>query len=441
LGAMYEALLDRESGHELIRVALVGAGSMGLGIAWQLARSPGFRLVSITDIDLAAAIAAAQAYGGSYAVVEASDPLPPGDPVLITREPFFLFERPELRLDALIEATNTIGFAAQTCLDAIDHGLHVVLMNAEVDLILGPLLHQRAAARGVVVTSDAGDQHGVLMRMIDEIRVWAFRIVMAGNIKGFLDRHATADSLTEEAAARCLNPIQCCAYTDGTKLGVEMALVANATGLVPWVPGMEGPRAQYVHDVFRLFDFDKYGDQGAVDYILGAQPGGGVFVVGHCADPLQMRYLQYYKMGDGPYYLFYRPYHLCHLETPWAVARAVLDGQAVLRPTFGRVADVYACAKRDIAAGEPVPQGIGGDQFYGLVTRCDEADRQGLVPISLLEGEVGRQPVLRAPLRRDAALSYDDVSLPDTLLWRLFQEQASVLRQGGAATDSGQVRV
>ncbi len=421
---MYEALQERAAQGKPLRVALVGAGSMGLGIAWQLAHAPGFELVSITDIDLTAALAAAQAYGAAHQVVGPADRLPAPGTVLLSRDPFFLFDRPELRLDVLVEATNTIGFAAQVSLAAIAHGIHVVLMNAEVDLLLGLLLHRRADEHGVIVTSDAGDQHGVLLRMIDEIRVWAFRVVMAGNIKGFLNRYATAELLLREAAIRHLNPIQCCAYTDGTKLGVEMALVANATGLVPWVRGMEGPSAKDVREVAQLFDFDKYGQQGVVDYILGAQPGGGVFVVGHCGDPLQQRYLSYYKMGDGPYYLFYRPYHLCHLETPWAIGQALLYRRPILRPTYGRVADVYAYAKRDIAAGEVVPHAIGGDQFYGLVCRCDEAEAEGLVPIGLLEASNGEMPCVERALKRDEPLTLADVQMPDSLLWRLFREQA-----------------
>jgi predicted homoserine dehydrogenase-like protein len=311
-------------------------------------------------------------------------------------------------------------------LQALRSGVHVVLMNAEVDLALGPLLHAEARRAGVVVTSDAGDQHGVLMRMIDEIRLWAFRIVMAGNIKGFLDRYATAESLLHEAAIRNLNPIQCCAYTDGTKLGVEMAIVSNATGLVPWVPGMEGPRARDVREVFDCFEFGRYGEQGVVDYVLGAEPGGGVFVVGHCDDPLQAEYLRYYKMGDGPYYLFYRPYHLCHLETTRAIALAALYGQAVLVPAHGRVSDVYAHAKRPLAVGEEVAHGIGGDQFYGLVAPCAQADRDGWVPIALLEAtEAGRARVAR-PTARDQALTYDAVSLPESALVRLFRQQTGL---------------
>lgn len=424
---MYDELRAREARGEPIRVALVGAGAMGLGIAWQLGRTPGMRLVSITDIDPAAARAAAEAYGAPWAFVGPGDLLPPPPTVLLTADPFFLLEeRPELGIDVVVEATNTIGFAARVGLAAIARGAHLVLMNAEVDLALGPLLQREAEARGVVVTSDAGDQHGVLMRMIEEIRLWAFEIVMAGNIKGFLDRYATAEGLREEARLRHLNPIQCCAYTDGTKLGIEMALVANATGLVPWVPGMEGPRAADVREVFGCFDFRRYGRQGVVDYLLGAEPGGGVFVVGRCEDPLQQRYLRYYKLGEGPYYLFYRPYHLCHLETPRAIARAALDGRAILRPEQGRVADVYAYAKRDIAAGEAVPHGIGGDQFYGLIECCAAAEAEGKVPIALLDHEGGEPARVRRALKRDTALHLDDVILPEGPLVELFQRQVAL---------------
>ena len=424
---MYDELQDRDRIGAPIRVALIGAGSMGLGIAWQLGRTPGMSLRSVTDIDPGAARAAVDAYGSAMTGVGAGQGDPTADAVLVSREPFSLLERIGGEIDVVVEASNTVDFAARASLAAVSAGCHVVLMNAEVDLLLGPLLHHRAGEQGVVVTSDAGDQHGVLMRMIDEIRLWAFRVVMAGNIKGFLDRYATAEGLAEEARIRNLNPIQCCAYTDGTKLGVEMALVANATGLVPRVPGMDGPRARDVHEVFDRFDFDAYGDEGVVDYILGARPGGGVFVVGRCDDPLQMRYLTYYKMGDGPFYLFYRPYHLCHLETPWAIARAALDHRPVLRPVHGRVADVYAYAKRDIAAGETVPHGIGGDQFYGLIDRCATADPEGHVPIALLDPADSRQPVVRRAVARDEALHLDDVELPRTELLRLFREQAELL--------------
>ena len=369
--------------------------------------------------------------GARYAVVDESDPLPGSDAVVVSRKPFFILERAdELGIDVMVEATNTIGFAARACEASIAAGLHVVLMNAEVDLALGPLLHHQAGRKGVVLTSDAGDQHGVLMRMIDEIRMWAFRITMAGNVKGFLNRYATAESLAYEAQIRNLNPVQCCAYTDGTKLCVEMALVSNATGLTAWVPGMEGPRADDVHEVFDRFDFAKYGEQGVVDYVLGAEPGGGVFVVGQCDDPLQAEYLRYYKMGDGPFYLFYRPYHLCHLETTRAIALVALRGEAVLAPTCGRVSDVYAYAKKDLRSGDSVAHAIGGDEFYGMIDSCDAADAEGHVPIALLESEDGRQARLERALPQDRPLTFDDIALPDTHVLRLFRRQQELLGAG-----------
>ena len=433
---MYEQLRQREADGQPIRVALVGAGAMGVGIAWQVGRTPGMQLVAITDIDPEAAAAAAEAYGAPWRRCAAGDAPPEAGVTWVSEEPFYLFDpRPELGIDVMVEATNTIGFAGRFCEAAIEAGMHVVLMNAEVDLALGPTLARMADERGVVVTSDAGDQHGVLARMIDEIRLWGFEIRMAGNIKGYLDRYATAESLIEEARIRNLNPIQCCAYTDGTKLGIEMAVIGNGEGLVPFVPGMEGPRAGDVREVFEHFDFDRYGEQGVVDYILGAEPGGGVFVVGRCEDPLQAQYLWYYKLGDGPDYLFYRPYHLCHLETTRAIAMAALRGEAVLAPRHGRLCDVYAYAKRDVAAGEDVPHGIGGDHFYGLIERCAEADARGAVPIALLEAEGDRVARLTRSLERDAPLSFEDVALPESYLVRRFRgQQAHVATKPVPAT-------
>ncbi len=408
---MYARLQKYAKEHAPIRVALVGAGSMGRGIAWQLRAAPGMELTFICDRDQQAAQAASR----SYMNEGTSEPTLGGDldSIAAALDQF----------DVLVEATNSIGFAAQACELALRHQKHVVLMNAEVDLALGPWLHELAAANGVVLTSDAGDQHGVLVRMMDEIRLWAFRPVMAGNIKGFLNRYATPASLEHEAKIRRLNPVQCCAYTDGTKLSVEMALVANATGMLPQLPGMQGPVADDVVEVLHKFDFSVYPDHGVVDYILGARPGGGVFVVGHCDAPEQTPYLQYYKLGDGPFYLFYRPYHLCHLETPWAIASAVLDQEAILSPSVGRVADVYAYAKRDLQAGDRIEHAIGGSACYGMIDRCVDADGKRQVPIAMLESGAGESlPAVRRAITRDAPLSWDDLELPSSKLFERFRK-------------------
>jgi len=432
---MLDELKQREAEGRPVRVGLVGAGAMGVGIAWQVSRTPGMELVFIGDIDIGAACDAAQLSGHEVRMVidpratpESREPRE----VFVTGDPLSLLEGSgSWEVDVLVEASNTIGAAARYCFAAIERGLHVVLMNAEVDLALGPLLQYHASKKGVVLTSDAGDQHGVLRTMIEEIELWGFRIVQAGNIKGFLDRGATAESITDEAAKRNLSAIQCCAYTDGSKLSIEMACLANSVGLAPTVPGMEGPVAARVEEALELFDFDAYGGEGRIDYLLGAEPGGGVYVVGHCDDPLQGRYMEYYKMGTGPYYLFYRPYHLCHVETPRAIAEAALYGRAVMRPSAGRPTDVYAYAKRDLVAGDPVPHAIGGAEFYGLVERSAGADAAGKVPLVLLESEGGVTPVMRASLAAGGALTHTAIDLPATYLAARFAEQMVLLGERG----------
>jgi predicted homoserine dehydrogenase-like protein len=178
----------------------------------------------------------------------------------------------------------------------------------------------------------------------------------------------------------------CTAYTDGTKLGVEMALLANALDLKTPVPGMHGPQADHVEEVHDLFDLDtlwkKHGP--VVDYILGAEPDGGVFAVGYCEDPYQQRMMEYYKRGDGPFYIFYRPYHLCHVEAMDAIATAVLDDSSLLQPEYGHVADVYAYAKTDLEPGDEL-DGIGGYACYGLIEDCADQDDPAGVPMTLAD--------------------------------------------------------
>jgi len=289
-------------------------------------------------------------------------------------------------------------------------------MNAEVALALRPLLDQKARENGVCVTSDAGDQHGVLAVMIEEAEEMGFDIVQAGNIKGFLDQSATPESIKPEADKRNLSAEQCCAYTDGSKLHIEMALLANAYGYLPPQGGMVGPRAEQVHEALDLFDFESYGETPRIDYLLGAEPGGGVYLVVKPQEGLpeqQAFYLNYYKLGDGPYYLLYRPYHLCHLETPKAIKRA-FDHEPLL--CFGqKTCEVYAYAKRPLKRGETISHAIGSAEVFGEV----EPVQANLVPMVLMEN----QAVLTNDLKPNDPVTWDDVELSDTPLFRYWKEQ------------------
>ncbi len=381
-----------------LRIGLAGAGAMGRGIAFQIAATPGMEIAWITDLNLEAAVKTGVA-------VTSTDTLK------------MLEEHP---VDVFVEATNSIGDAAEYCLKAIENHAHVVLMNAEVDLALGPLLQHEAQQRGLVVTSDAGDQHGVLATMIQEAHIMGLDIVQAGNIKGFLDRSATPESIKPEADKRKLSATQCCAYTDGTKLHIEMAVLANAFGYLPPEGGMTGPRASQVQEALSAFDFDSYGETPRIDYLLGAEPGGGVYLIVKPKEDLpeeQAFYLSYYKLGEGPYYLLYRPYHLCHLETPKAILGAAA-GQPILSPSIP-TCEVYAYAKSDLPVSTTIRHAIGSAEVYGLVEPLDP----NKVPISLLENET----ILKTALQKDQAITFSDLELPACPLTDLWQKQQALL--------------
>jgi len=385
-----------------LRIGLVGAGSMGRGIAFQIHATPGMSLSWVADINEEAAAAASQLAPSSIHGTNFHD--------LLAKHP----------VDVMVEATNSIGAAADYSLSALDAGAHVVLMNAEVDLALAPLLHHEAQKRNLTVTSDAGDQHGVLATMIQEADLMGFDIVQAGNIKGFLDRDATPASIQHEADIRNLSATQCCAYTDGTKLHIEMAVLANALGYLPPEGGMTGPRASNVQEALTLFDLDSYGDTPRIDYLLGAEPGGGVYLIVKPKKDLpseQAFYLNYYKLGNGPYYLLYRPYHLCHLETPKAIIAAA-QHQPILTATQ-MTCDVYAYAKCDLAAGDTISHAIGSAEVYGLVEPI-HSDR---IPISLLENKT----ILKAPIQKGEVFTTQHLDLPDCLLTELWRKQQKLL--------------
>ncbi|QXD16146.1 hypothetical protein GQ464_004125 [Rhodocaloribacter litoris] len=383
--SMRERLLALE---EEIPVAIVGAGAMGHGLLYQCTVTPAFRCVALADVRLERAVACAEALGLPYRVAtsegELHDAIRAGR-LAVCEDALWLACAEGIRV--FIDASNAILEAGRFCTAALEHGKHLVMMNAEADLAFGPYFMRLAEANGVTYASCDGDQHGVIKRLVDDLTLWGFELVMAGNIKGFLNRYANPTSIIPEADKRHLDYRMCTAYTDGTKLCIEMALLANALGLKTAVPGMYGPRAGHVREVPERFDLDALRrEHGAVvDYVLGAEPNGGVFAVGYCDHPYQRRMMDYYKMGPGPYYVFYRPYHLCHVEAMDAIAAAFLEGRCLLQPRAGFRTDVYAYAKRDLQAGEML-DGIGGYTCYGLIENvADQAVAPGL-PVCLADG-------------------------------------------------------
>ena len=400
-------MLDRlKKLEQPIRVAIIGVGAMGKGLFYQLSITPGMECVVIADIDIDKCVQVAQWLNVQHRVVDTQNKL--NDTIRTGYLGICADGNMAAQaacVDVVIEASNAIGAAAQYALAALEHQRHLVLMNAEIDAIFGPYLMQLAHKNGVTYASCDGDQHGVIRKLYDEMVLWGFKPIMAGNIKGFLDRYSNPTKIIPEADKRNLDYKMCTAYTDGTKLNIEMSLVANALDMRTHIKGMHGPRASHVQEVLDLYDLDElYAlEKPVVDYILGAQPGGGVFTIGHCDKPYQMDMMQYYKMGPGPFYVFYRPYHLCHVEAMEYVARAALDQQSLLEPTYGFQTNVYAHAKKPLCAGETL-DGIGGYATYGLIENCPTDSEDNGLPICLAE-----HVVLRNPIEKDQKISLSDI--------------------------------
>jgi predicted homoserine dehydrogenase-like protein len=382
-------------------------GAMGKGLLHQCRVTPGLACVAMADLLPERAIACAEMEGLPYKVASTAAEVDEAIHGGFTA----ICEDGELvagcaRAEVLVEASSAIGHAGIYAATALQTGKHAVMMNAEADLIFGPYLMDLAHRRGLVYTSCDGDQHGVIRHLINDLDLWGFDLVMAGNIKGFLDRYSDPTKIIPEADKHNLNYKMCTAYTDGTKLNIEMALLANALNLRTPAPGMTGPPAGDVGEVLRLFDFDSIRGEGTpgVDYILGAKPGGGVYAVGFCEHAYQRSMMEYYKMGAGPFYLFYRPYHLCHVEAMDCIVQAVVDGSSLLEPLYGFRTNVFTYAKRDLKAGDKL-DGIGGYTCYGLIDNC-EGGHPGL-PICLAE-----DVVLRNNIARDSPILFKDVEPP-----------------------------
>lgn len=211
--------------------------------------------------------------------------------------------------DVMIDASNAVLGGVCHAQAALSVGSHVIMMNYDAALMYGPELLRQAAATGLVYSCADGDQPTVVKTLVDDIKLWGFAPVMLGNMKGFHDLYSDPTTIAPEADKRNLDHKMCASYSDGSKLGVEMAAVAKALGGRVTQPSMTGPRIASIHDIFDALDFAalrKSGDPPIVDYVLGAKPFGGVFVIGHTQDAFQQFTLSWYLsyMGPGPFYLF-----------------------------------------------------------------------------------------------------------------------------------------
>jgi len=417
------ALRQRQAKGQPVRVGMIGAGATGRAIALQLATPvPGIRLAAIanrtpTHGERALREAGVGEWTHANSSREAEISITRGVPVL-TDDPFVLTACDAV--DVIVEVTGTVDPALSVTLDSFKNGKHVVLVNAELDSLLGPILKAKADQAGVVFTNTDGDEPGVAMTLLRYLRSVGLRTVAAGNIKGMVDHYRTPETQKGFAEKYDQDPRKVTSFADATKLSMEATVLANATGFHVGRRGMYGPACANVREIGNLLPADQMLETGLVDYSLGAVPHTGAFVVVHEDAPLKRAQLMYYRLGDGPFFVFYTPFHLPYIQIAATIARAAIHNDPTVAPVGGPVCEVITVAKRDLKVGERL-DGVGGFCTYGLVDNAAAAREVSAMPISLSEG-----CVLRRDISKDCAVAFDDVVLPvGRLSEALWREQAA----------------
>jgi predicted homoserine dehydrogenase-like protein len=401
---------------------------MGSGLVHVTRQMPGLETQVISDIDVSRPIETFKSLGIPEAAIqvtnrvgEAEDALAVGryvvseDALLLTRLP---------SVDAVVEATGLTEVGAKVAWHCIEHGKHVVMLNVETDVTVGPMLHHLAQRSGCAYTVAAGDEPGVCKMLYDQARTLGFEVVCLGKGKNNpIDRAATPESCREEALGKGMNPKMLSAFKDGSKTMVEMAAVSNATGLIPDVPGMHGPRVE-IPELNTTFvpeeDGGIFNHRGCVEYTTG-KVAPAVFAIVTTEDDRVRTDMRFVSMGPGPYYTLLRPYHLCNIETPLAIVDAVLYGERTVAST-ALVSEVVPIAKRDLRPGEVVGE-IGSADFYGLIYTYEAARAERAVPLGITPGGTVLNVIPKGALLTEANFAPDR----DRFVYKLRQLQDAAL--------------
>jgi predicted homoserine dehydrogenase-like protein len=417
------ALKAREEHGTPIRVGMIGAGFMGQGLTNQIVNSiPGMSMVAVQNRHLNKALHVYH-YSGREDVVQATtqvqldDAIRKGKPV-VTEDPFLLARSEQI--DVLVEVTGSVEFGAQVVLEAFKYRKDVVLMNAELDATIGPILQIYAQKYGVIMSACEGDEPGAQINLYRWVKGLGLTPRVLGNIKGLQDPYRNPTTQQGFAEQWGQNPAMVTSFADGSKISFEETIVANATGFVVKSRGMSRG-LEYrddIMDIGKLYDIDELRSLGGiVDYVVGT-PLTKVYCLAEHPDPKQQHYLNLYKMGPGPLYSFFIPYHLVHFEVPNAIARVALFRDPIAQPLGGPVIEVCAVAKRDLKAGETLDD-YGMYMTYGEAVNVDEMSKMRYLPEGLVEG-----CKLKQDINKDSVITYDDVILPSNRLAdRLRAEQ------------------
>jgi predicted homoserine dehydrogenase-like protein len=313
--------------------------------------------------------------------------------------------------NVVVTMTGTIEYETEIAIATLNAKKHLITMNMELQATVGTELKRIADQHGVIITDVIGDQPGSLARFMAQVKLMGFKPILAGNMKRFLNLHATQATMKSWADNKGLQVRKVTSYTDGTKQSFELSVVANYFGMKVTQFGMKGPALENIKDVLTAFDWEALPREGAVDYVIGKNLFPGIFVVGEHLDPHQTSYLQYLSLGDGPRYVLFEPYHLCHLEVPLTIANIVFFGQETINNGLNPRTRTVAVSKFDVQKGQ-ILDGIGGDCAYGAVDNIESSD--DFLPMGFTDGAV-----VKRNIPQDTPLELSDVTLPSNTATRL----------------------
>lgn len=411
-------LNERENHGNPIRVAVAGTGFIGRGLINQISLMKGIKVCAVANRSIDKAVTVIKSMGSKIEYKMCNNKfdmqIALRDAAIgVTTNPLLLAEAD---VDVVVDCTGDTELGAELGLSAIENKKHFIA-NAEMDVTVGPVLNKMAKNVGVVYSGAEGDEPGVIMSLYRYIKMLGLEIIAAGKFKGYYDCHATPISVKPWADKAEQSPIKICSFTDGSKMSIEMALVANATGLLPDIRGMHLPQGTLDTITSILRRKEEGGilsSHGAIEIVKGVEPSGGVYIVASTPNTRIQKDLKYYKMGDGPNYLFYRPYHLCSFEMAIGVAKAVIDKDSTIAPLGKPIADVVTIAKKDLNAGE-ILDDIGGYTYYGLIDKAETIKEENILPVGLARGARLKNSVIR-----DKPITLSDVEIDEgSVLWKL----------------------
>jgi predicted homoserine dehydrogenase-like protein len=406
-----KALERREKAGNPIKVGMIGAGEMAKGMINQIMHyTPGMTITAIFNRNPRRAEKVLQDLGLSKFEIgnnlsDAENIIRDGNILLTSDIDLFLSLT---SVDVVVESTGAVSFGAETLLKAFEKGKHVLSFNAELDSTLGPILYQKSKEAGVKYALGDGDQPGVTMNLYRYVKGMGFEPLVCGNIKGMLDYYRTPATQKAFADSWGMDPRMATNFADGTKVAFEQSCIANATGMKVAKRGMLGYESTgHVDEMTHLFDIEELRRLGGiVDFVIGSKPSPGVFVYAAAKDPYSEKYLKYGKLGNGPLYSFYVPFHLLFFDIASSIARLIDFDDPVIVPLKGSVVDVITVAKTDLNPGDKL-DGIGGFKAYGLCENHDIVVKENLLPMGLSE-----DCILKNTIKKDNPITWDDVIIP-----------------------------